>query len=228
MKLVQCAMHHCLNQDNNPNVLLVSIDSLRSDHLGCYGYKRHTSPAIDELAREGVLFSKAFAQSSHTAPSLGTILTSALPHTHSLLGFGYTLNPDLPTIAEVLKSKGYKTMFAASSVKSLRGFNKGFDIFHVPTEDSHDISNGIINFFKKDSNKPFFAWIHYFDAHNPYTISYPPAKLSYSNLFMDDGLYDKGKKLPVIVKAGHENMYDEYSCFGGIPEALSKKKRSYN
>ncbi len=149
-------LSYYLNQKNNPNILLVSIDSLRHDHLGCYGYKRNTSPTIDGLAKEGVLFSQAFAQSSHTAPSLATILTSTLPHAHSLLQYGYTLNPNLLTIAEVLKSKGYKTMFASSGVKSLHGFNKGFDIFYVPIEDSHSISSRIINFFEKNLNKPFF------------------------------------------------------------------------
>lgn len=227
--VIACVIYlpHCLNRDDKPNVLLVSIDSLRSDHLSCYGYKRNTSPTIDELAKEGVLFSKAFAQSSHTATSLSTILTSTLPHTHSLLEWGYTLNPNLSTIAEVLKSKGYKTMFVGSGINNLHGFNKGFDIFYVSDNNSHSISSRIIKFFEKNLNKPFFVWVHYFDAHRPYTISYPPARSYYSNLFINDELYDKEKELPVIVKAGHEKISGRHLYFGGIPEELYKKKRRY-
>ena len=126
------------------NVILITSDALRADHLSCYGYRRDTSPNIDQLAKEGVLFTQAIAQSSHTPPSMATILTATYPRTHSVLSWGQTIKPDLLSIAYILKSKGYQTIFMSSNDAfgdGLNGFNNGFNIFRTRRTNSEEITS---------------------------------------------------------------------------------------
>lgn len=76
-----------------PNVIMISLDAVRSDHLSCYGYKRKTSPNIDRMAAEGVLFENAFANSSHTRESVPSLFSSTYPSTHNVIYYNYTI-PD--------------------------------------------------------------------------------------------------------------------------------------
>jgi len=203
------------NKPNNFNVLLISIDALRPDHLSCYGYKRNTSPNIDKLAKEGVLFTQAIAQSSHTPPSVSSILTSAMPNAHLLRQWGNFLNPELTTITKVLKSKGYKTIFEGQNCnfqEGLPGFSKYFDVFYENL-DSEIITNKIIEFINIEcKDKPFFIWAHYMNVHN-----YEPSKL-FETLFINDEWYDKQKELSIL-----KPILDNYG-FRGIPETLANKK----
>ena len=208
-------LSYCENKSSNFNVILISIDALRSDHLSCYGYKRNTSPNIDELAKEGVLFTQAIAQSSHTPPSMNSILTSAMPNEHLLIKWGDFLNPKLPTITKILKSKGYKTIFAGENnnfQKGLHGFSKYFDIFYQ-NPSSETITDKIIGFINTEcKDKPFFIWVHYMDVHG-----YEPSK-PFDALFINDEWYDQQKKLPIV------KPFPFSYGFGGIPETLAKEK----
>ena len=92
------------------NVLLVTIDTLRADHLGCYGYDKAKTPILDELASEGVLFENVFAHQPITLPSHATILTGLHPEAHGILDNGlFLLNDEAVTVAEIFKRKGYST-----------------------------------------------------------------------------------------------------------------------
>lgn len=104
-------LYKYLRQKNLPNIILITIDALRPDHLGCYGYKRNTSPNIDKLAREGVTFTQAITQGSWTIPSVTSLLTETYPHTHGVLDFGSTLHSSTPTLANIFKNHNYRTAF---------------------------------------------------------------------------------------------------------------------
>ncbi len=112
-------------------ILLYVMDSLRADFLSCYGYSKNTSPHVDRLAQEGVLFTQAFAQSTWTRPSGASILTSRYPSVHGLLTLDDALPASVPTLAEELKTAGFKTI-ALSAIGNISvdfGFGKGFDHF---------------------------------------------------------------------------------------------------
>src|SRR5688572_2959486 len=107
------------------NVLLITIDTLRADHLSAYGYARKTSPAIDEVASEGVLFSQAMAQRGSTWTSVTSILTSMYPHTHGVRENGMELNGSIPTMSGLLKGHSYSTVAFVTNMTTSK--HAGFD-----------------------------------------------------------------------------------------------------
>ncbi|MBD3349634.1 MAG: sulfatase-like hydrolase/transferase [Candidatus Eisenbacteria bacterium] len=111
------------------NVLLLVVDALRPDHLGCYGYERDTSPNIDRLAAEGVLFDRAYAHGSHTKPTTATIVTSLYPSTHGVRDITHAIPDAAPVLMEELDDLGYRTavLSANSFVSSAFGFGRGVD-----------------------------------------------------------------------------------------------------
>ena len=115
----------------NVNVLFVLFDTLRADHLGCYGYERLTSPAVDALAREGVLFQNCYAQASWTKPSIASILTSLYPTMHGSQLTEDILPGELSTLPEVLRENGYVTCGITTNpvTKAVFNYHQGFDFF---------------------------------------------------------------------------------------------------
>ncbi|MEI6810311.1 MAG: sulfatase [bacterium] len=169
-----------------PNVVIITIDALRPDHLSCYGYGRTTSPFIDSLAAKGTVFSNCHAVACWTAPSLASMFTSRHPRSHGVLhGFAQAreihgqelLAPSFVTLAEALKANGYSTFGIAGTghVTEQSGLAQGFDKFtglwFPPCETIHDTALA----YKKDLNsgKPFFLWVHYFPPHAPYYARKP-------------------------------------------------------
>ena len=200
------------------NVILIALDALRYDHLGCYGYKRNTCPNIDEIAKKGALFTQAIAQSSHTAPSVSSIMTSAMPNSHFVSAWGCTLNPKFPTLAEILKGKGFKTAFFCGNlsfkINGIQGISKGFDSFFVTGFEEKTLTNKAIQFINQSINRPFFIYLHYMNTHSPYISSE-----KFSNLFIGDDLYDKQKSLPIVKPT------EDFYGLGGIPENLAQQHR---
>ena len=122
---------------DRPNVLLVTIDTLRADHVGCYGYKDATTPAIDALAKRGVRFDTAVAPAPLTGPSHASILTGLIPLGHGFRNnSGFTLSPQVKTAAQHLREAGYRTAAFVSGFPLDRrfGFDRGFEIYddHLP------------------------------------------------------------------------------------------------
>jgi len=160
-------------------VLLVTIDTLRPDHLGCYGYPRKTSLFLDRLAAEGVLFLNAFSSSSHTTPSHASIFTSLHPVQHKALMNGTSLPESVLTAAEIFNEAGYDTA-GFFSVNYLEGIGQGFDVFDWSTDKSNyytrpadrTVDNVIGWLLEKKPTDRLFLWIHFFDVHAPYTT--PP------------------------------------------------------
>ena len=109
----QTSAHASTPRNSLPDVYLITIDTLRADHVGCYGYKQVETPALDGLAADSVRFTQAFTHSPITNTSHITILTGLLPSVHGVTDFGVALSPQHVTAAELLKKRGYQT--AASS-----------------------------------------------------------------------------------------------------------------
>ena len=117
---------------SDTNVLILLIDALRADHLGCYGYARPTSPAIDGIAAGGVQFMHAYAQASLTKESTASIMTSLYPTTHNVRHLTDGLPPEAPTLMGILKREGYRTAILSANpmVSPLFGFGRGVDFFY--------------------------------------------------------------------------------------------------
>ncbi|MDP6941250.1 MAG: sulfatase [Planctomycetota bacterium] len=114
-----------------PNFLVVLIDTLRADRLGAYGYERNTSPVMDQLSLEGARFEAAYSHAPWTRPSVASLMTSLYPQSHDIIGNEDSLPSGLPTLAQILKFRGYSTAaFSANpQVMPVYGFGRGFDVF---------------------------------------------------------------------------------------------------
>lgn len=122
------------------NVLLIVVDTLRSDRIGCYGYGRDASPAIDRLAAQGTRFDRAYSPSSWTQPSIASMLTGKYPSSHSLTRINQSLPHSVTTLAEILKEHGYATSGVVSHrlVTSRFQFDQGYESYHESEARGHD------------------------------------------------------------------------------------------
>jgi arylsulfatase A-like enzyme/tetratricopeptide (TPR) repeat protein len=165
-----------------PSVLLVSLDTVRADHLGCYGHAAARTPNLDALAKRGVRFERAYAHTPYTLPSHATLLTGLYPAAHGVhVNFQGAIAPESAPIAESLAKIGYRTAaFVASSVLDRRfGLARGFgsydDLSGRPVSASeqverpaNEVADAAIGWLSKSDRAPFFAWVHFYDAHDPY------------------------------------------------------------
>lgn len=186
------------------NVVLVSIDTLRADHLGCYGYPLKTSPNLDEFSRSAVLFENAIVQTSWTLPSHMSILTSLYPSTHKVVQDVDRLDERVVTVAQMLKKNGYSTaaFVDAPLMESKYGFDRGFDLYYESyrLKDRYvivGIENNIgkvMSWIRNNSGNPFFLFLHIFDCHSPYL----PPDMYYEGFAFDygGGLEMEGKSGP--------------------------------
>ena len=169
-----------------PNVLLYIVDTLRADHLGCYGYAPPTTPHLDKFAADATIFTHAVAQASWTRPATASILTGRYPYGHGAIGLSDSLRPDVATLAEVLRAHGYTTSAFVTNVNVSApfGFQRGFDQFTYLPEDEarasmHVLSNELIpavgSWLASRGAPPFFLYVHATDPHAPYT---PPPELA--------------------------------------------------
>jgi arylsulfatase A-like enzyme len=154
-------------QTPSQRIILVTIDTLRADHLGAYGYPRGVSPFLDGLADRSVVFDQAFSSCSHTAPSHASLFTALQPAQHRLLVNGELLDDQLLTIAELLSERGYRTA-AFTPVKFLNGLAAGFD--HFGSSKAYEPADAVLTrAFEWLKNTPAdarsFVWIHLYDVH---------------------------------------------------------------
>ncbi len=169
------------------NVILISLDTLRADHLGCYGYSRPTSPFLDELAKRGTLFETAIVQLPGTLPSHMSIFTGLYPNEHGVFPPNGALASNIPTLPEVLREAGYRTagFTEGGYVAGHFGFDRGFEFFddEVPklTNDIEVVFSRGLEFLQNQrKNQPFFLFLHTYAIHDPY---FPP--LPYTTLYLD-------------------------------------------
>jgi arylsulfatase A-like enzyme len=162
------------------NVILISIDTLRADHLGCYGYSRLTSPHIDKLATESVQFDHAFSPASWTLPAHMSLFTGLTLFHHGVLHEAYAFDNSIPTLADLLREQGYSTgaFTGGGYVSSRFGFAKGFDFYFdeggIPDlTSSATLFQKSFDWIRKNSDKKFFLFLHTYQVHEPYN-SPPP------------------------------------------------------
>src|SRR5213593_4862711 len=167
-----------------PNVVLITIDTLRPDHLECYGYKSIRTPHINGLAADGVLVEKAYTPIPLTLPSHASIFTGTYPLFHGVRDFsGFTLSKDRTTLATMLKSAGYRTgAVVGSAVLEARwGLNQGFDFYYdnfsfelkrdwqpIAERRGDVVVREGLGWLERNRGGPFFLWLHLFDPHDPY------------------------------------------------------------
>jgi arylsulfatase A-like enzyme len=155
------------------NVLLISMDTLRADHVGAYGYTaRPTTPNVDRLAARGVVFENAIAQSSWTRPAHMSIFTGLYPREHGFVALSdrARLAANVPTLAGVLSEHGYTTAAFAGGINMspVFGFDNGFDLYRVNGHSFRDNLEEAKYWLDGHSNQRFFLFFHGYDAHTPY------------------------------------------------------------
>ncbi|MEX2260307.1 MAG: sulfatase [Bryobacteraceae bacterium] len=186
--LLACALPLAAGQNrpsSPPNVLLITVDTLRADNLSCYGYPWKTSPNIDKLAREGTLFEQAYSVIPLTGPAHLSLFTSRYPQEHGARRNGLAVADDRTVVAlpQVLRANGYQNAGFISGWPLNGRLTKIDDWFDHYDENltrtyqmfnssrwAEDVTPPAINWLKENagSGKPFFLWIHYFDPHSPY------------------------------------------------------------
>jgi arylsulfatase A-like enzyme len=155
-----------------PNVLLIAIDTLRADHLGAYGYARETTPFLDSLARQSILFEDVLAQSSWTKTAMASLLTSTYPDEHGVRGVDDRLRLDALTMAEVLAERGYFTAAVQSNpwMHPQSQLGQGFAEYHwLGSAAAAEINEAAFDVLTRRRGEPFFLYLHYLDVHHPYT-----------------------------------------------------------
>jgi arylsulfatase len=148
-------------------VILISLDTLRGDHAGFLGYERETTPNLDALAREGVVFERAFATSCWTLTSHMGMLTGLYPEQHGVVSNDAALNPRIPLLAERLRERSYVTigLYEHGWIDARHGFDRGFDVFrgHADAEEAEaHLAEELASLPEK---RPFFLFLHLFDIH---------------------------------------------------------------
>jgi len=167
-----------------PNFVLITLDTARADHLGCYGYFRDTSPAIDALAAESAVFERCIVPMATTLPSHVSILTSTYPIEHGILANlssgnrRFQSTGQLQSFAEACKDAGYRTaaFVSAAPVKRATGIAAGFETFNEPEEirrGADETTDSVLAWIDTLSASPFFIWVHYFDPHRLYLAPEP-------------------------------------------------------
>lgn len=184
-----------------PNILLVTFDTTRADRLGAYGYSQGLTKFFDDFAQAGVLFERAYAPAPVTLPSHATLLTGLYPPEHGLRVNGEGKLPhEIPCLPQILKEHGYDTaaFIAAPVLDAKYGLDRGFDLYDddisrpsgrsgEPRRDGKVVVDQALKWLRLRTDKPFFCWIHLYDAHAPYD----PRSEAYQQRF-EQNPYDAG------------------------------------
>jgi arylsulfatase len=173
---------------DQPNIVMIVVDALRADHLGCYGYSRDTSPNIDKLATQGVLAEQFICAAIPTQPSFTTLYTGQHPITHNIVANGGTahLAKDAPFLTNVLLEEGYTTCAVDNLLQLRQWFARGYEFYIDPSVhhtlfldvSCEELNARAIPWLRSHADESFFLFIHYWDPHWPLL---PPGK--YKNLF---------------------------------------------
>lgn len=167
------------------NVLLISIDTCRADHLSSYGYRHQTTPHIDAIARDGIVFENAVSPIPLTLPAHATMMTSTIPPYHGVRdNYDYRVGASLITLAEILHDRSFVTgaVVGAHVLAGQFGLNQGFDDYHdrfddlanrpgegaVPDRRAEEVTHYGLAWLEKHFQSPFFLFLHYFDPHQTY------------------------------------------------------------
>lgn len=200
---------------NDRNVILISVDTLRADHLGCYGYQRETSPNIDSLVSDSARFENTYASSPWTLPSHVSLLTSLHGVHHQVYYDNEKMDPSLLTLADLLKTNGFfcSAFTGGGFVSSAYGFSKGFDAYQegeggIYHQNSAELLfKSVSEWLDREKGKNFFLFLHTYQPHNPYACPEP-----YKYMFLKEDA--KWRQLDLIGYLG-----GNAGIFKSLPEA---------
>jgi choline-sulfatase len=186
-----------------PNIILITLDTTRADRMGFLGSDRGLTPNLDALSKQSVVFTKAYAQVPLTTPSHAALLTGTYPQYSHLEDLGAPLGPDLPYLPDLLHKRGYHTAaflgaFILDPSASAPGFQRGFDIYDAkfhqrkPGENRYksierraeEVADHALGWLSHHQQGPFFIWLHFYDAHDPYDPP-EPFKTHYASALYD-------------------------------------------
>ena len=190
------------------NVILISLDTLRADHLGCYGYGRATSPNMDKLAAESVLFKNTFATAPWTLPSHVSLLTGLDDINHQVYGGADKMDPSIPTLADYMRQAGFLTaaFTGGGFVNGMYGLSKGFDSYRVVGKiavgtPALALARAALPWIKENRDKGFFLFLHTYQIHQPYQAPAP-----YNTMFLDPDAQFDHVDLSQL-RLNHENRF---------------------
>ena len=234
----------CTGERRTPNLVLVSLDTTRSDHCSLYGYERPTTPELEQLARSGTMVEIAYAASATTGPSHATLFTGLYPPTHGVRKNGAVLDEELSTLAEILAATGFQTAgFIGSYVlHSQFGYGQGFEIyddrfekreisgegeswnFEFPFDRRADFTTDRALSWLRDGRRgkgPFFLFVHYFDPHAPYA---PPKGFDgrFSRTEDAEGPADRGETLQDVLDDYDEEILFTDTQMGRLLDSLDE------
>lgn len=201
------------------NVILISIDTLRADHLGCYGYERNTSPNIDLFSRDGVLFKNNFCHSPSTLPSHISMLSSLYPFQHKLVsqkvGIRQEFDSSIPLLSDLLRDQEFFTgAFTGGFYLSEKfGFSHGFDFYYENEvksqrpDSARALYNKAADWLEKNVDKRFFLFLHTYQVHSPYQ-SPDPYNLMFAG---EDAPWKTGDMLELLAKSGEFNKFTKFT-----------------
>lgn len=199
--------------DDSPPVILITGDSLRRDHLGCYGYFRETSPNIDAFANESVVFERAVASMATTLPSHLTMLTGLYAHQHGMTSNHMAArSPFQPaegrrSVAQILAAEGYRTAAFVSSapVSEQTGIGVGFSEFDGPKKrvrKGKQTTDEVLAWLDQvDLQRPFFLWVHFWEPHDPNRPPEPYASMFTADSDLDDWIASCGVDRAAVAMA---------------------------
>jgi arylsulfatase A-like enzyme/Flp pilus assembly protein TadD len=186
-----------------PNIILITLDTTRADRMGFLGSQRGLTPNLDALAKQSVVFTRAYAQVPLTTPSHAALLTGTYPQFSHIEDLGAPLGADIPYVPDLLHHHGYHTAafvgaYILDPAGTARGFERGFDVYDAnfhqrkPGEDRYksverraeDVANRALGWLSRHQQRPFFIWLHFYDAHDPYDPP-EPFKSHYASFLYD-------------------------------------------
>jgi arylsulfatase A-like enzyme/Flp pilus assembly protein TadD len=211
-----------------PNIVFITVDTTRADRMGFLGSKRGLTPNLDILARQGVVFERAYSQAPLTPVSHATIFTGTYPQFHTVTDFGHPLPALLPFVPEILKKSGYHTgAFIGSLILDPKasmapGFDRGFDVFDAGFRPKHganesrydtverragDVVRRAITWLSKNRPSPFFIWVHLYDPHAPYDPP-PPYDARYKDLYDGEIAYADASLGKLFIYLRQRGLYE--------------------
>lgn len=207
---------------HSTNVIIIAVDTLRADHLGCYGYPRNTSPSIDQFAEDGVKFTRCFTPSPLTTPAFASMLSSLPPYKHGAKRNGMSLFERIKILPQHLRRHGYYSGAFISNwtlKKDLTQLNRGFDTYTevfnkrrwfgiLSAEgDAENVNESALRWIYQNSKRKFFLWVHYTDPHEPYVY-----RKEYDNGYKEviPSVYPEGSHFKKIRKYDTEVGYDDH------------------
>ena len=211
-----------LQQQDIRNVILISIDTCRSDYLSCYGYPQKTTPNIDQVADHGVVFENTISPVPITLPAHSTMMTGTIPPYHGVRNnIGYQLSQSNQTLAEILSTEGFRTAAIVSNfvLDSKFGMAQGFESYndrfvnvrHALSGDERigeETSRFALEWLNEHKSEKFFLFLHYYDPHDDYEAPEPFAAKYADNSYAGEIAYTDHCIGRVIEKIKEVGLYD--------------------